>query len=104
MRITKEPIPGVPIVEPKTTPRPGDRLIGYELIPDDDQTFLSPPRPSHMRTRGWVSVVLLVLFAWPLAVVPCFTSCSYKQMQRPVYSNGNIREVVGDAPQVDATA
>lgn len=99
MHITKDPIPGIPIVEPKTMPKPGDRLIGYEQIPAEGEKFVTP-RPSHMKTRGWVSVVLLTIFMWPLAVVPCFTSCSYYQMQRPVYSNSREGKVDAEEGKV----
>jgi hypothetical protein len=100
MQLTKDPIPGIPIVEPERMPLPGERLIGYEQIPAAGKTFVSP-RPSHMKTRGWVSVVLLTFFMWPLAFVPCFTSCSYYQMQRPVYSSA--RELPADLVVVDAS-
>lgn len=100
MHITKEPIPGIPIVEPESLPMPGDRLIGYEQIPAAGKTFVTP-RPSQMKTRGWVSIVVLALFMWPLAFVPCFTSCSYYQMQRPVYSNA--KELPDDMIFVDVT-
>ncbi len=83
---TKQPIPGIPIVEPEVIPGPGDKLIGYEQIPSDNSCFISP-RPTHMKTRGWISVVLLTIFMWPAAILPCFMSCSYYQMQRPVYTN-----------------
>lgn len=77
------PIANIPIIEPKDAPEPGDILLGYELLYAKHK--FNKPNPRHMNASGWISVVLLTLFFWPAALVPCFTKCSYNECQRPVY-------------------
>ena len=39
----------------------------------------------ELSPTGWIAVILLILFFWPLAWVPCVMSDCYEQYQRPVY-------------------
>lgn len=86
-----DPIPGIEIIEPETLPQEDDVLAGYELIPEPVGTcccglLRKRANPKKMRTRGWLASVLSACIFLPLAVVPCFMSCSYEtRVLRPVY-------------------
>lgn len=87
-KIFSEPIKGVPIIEPKVSPVPGQVIIGYELVDNKPKTSIfHKPNPKRMNKIGLLSFVGLLLCCWPCAVAPCFLSCSYDQCQRPVYGD-----------------
>jgi hypothetical protein len=88
MVLYENPLPGVPIIEPETPPQSGEEIVGYEVLYANEKMF-TKPNPRRMNTAGWVSVVLLFLCFWPASCVPCCTSCSYNQCQRPVYGFKN---------------
>jgi hypothetical protein len=98
------PIANIPIIEPKDAPQAGEVLLGYELLYAKHK--FNKPNPRHMNAAGWISVVLLTLFFWPAALVPCFTKCSYNECQRPVYGSRMLQarslsqEVVPETPDV----
>lgn len=93
------PVPGIPVVAPERTPLPGQKLVGYEMVPCAGSPegpasctccgarFHSSPRPTRMNARGWLATATGALLCFPLACVPCFMSCSYDAVQqRPVYA------------------
>jgi hypothetical protein len=82
--IYTEPLPNIPIIEPANPPNDGEEIIGYELLYANKKWF-TRASPRRMNTAGWVSVVLLFIFFWPATCLPCFTTCSYNECQRPVY-------------------
>lgn len=84
IKLYNNPIVGIPIIEPDNSPQPGDILLGYEILYNEDNIF-TKPRPKYMKTRGWAAAILLCLCFWPATCVPCCMTCSYDTCQRPVY-------------------
>jgi hypothetical protein len=82
--IYPNPIPGILIGEPETIPGIDDVLIGYKLL-RAPTGYLVQPSPLKMNTRGWLGVVALAVLFWPISCVPCCLSCSYTDIQIPVY-------------------
>ena len=80
-----EPVPGIPIVEPETIPRPDDVLVGYEVVRPHKLGFLTKPKPKRMNIVGWVAVAAATVLFFPVMCVPCCMSFSYSDYQRPVY-------------------
>lgn len=83
IKLYDNPIPNIPIIEPDNIPEPGDIFLGYEVL--YDKSIFAKPRCKYMKTRGWISVILLFLCFCPATCVPCCMSCSYDICQRPVY-------------------
>lgn len=81
--IYKEPISGVPIMEPLVLPEQGDVLLGYELY--DKKGLITPPHIEKMNTRGWISVLICAIVFFPVMCLPCCMGCSYSMYQCPVY-------------------
>ena len=91
VRIFIEPVKGVPIIEPKVLPEPGQVIIGYELIETKPRlSKFHKPNPRRMNKAGWLSLLALAICCWPCAAVPCFLSCSYDMCQRPVYGKKEV--------------
>lgn len=86
-----QPVVGIPIIEPKNVPLPGQVIIGYEVV-DTSKSILQKPNPKRMNATGWFSFIGLLVCCWPVAIVPCFTSCSYDTYQRPVYGSPGLIE------------
>ena len=81
----KEPVVGLPIGEPMTSPRPGDFLLGYKIIEKEAGMFRHPA-PSDMTMCGWLSVGVLAIIFWPISCLPCCMTCAYPDSyQVPVY-------------------
>lgn len=78
------PVPGIPIIAPEYIPLPGQVIVGYQMVKNKDM-FMKPD-PKRMNKKGFISIIALLLCCWPLACIPCFTSCSYDTCQRPVYN------------------
>lgn len=38
-----------------------------------------------MKQSGFIAIILLLLFFWPLAWIPCVMDECFEQQQRPVY-------------------
>lgn len=82
----KNPINGIPIIEPERTPNSTEIIMGYEILNEfPSNKYFVKPDPKRMNTIGWVSVVLTFLCFWPATCVPCCMTCSYNKCQRPVY-------------------
>jgi hypothetical protein len=79
------PIEGIPMIEPEYEPIPGEILLGYRIVYGQDTPLFVKPRPKRMNTLGWVSVVIGLIFFWPVSCVPCCLSYSYSESQQPVY-------------------
>lgn len=83
-KLHPSPVPGIPIVEPHRVPDAGQVILGYEVV-EPSSVFFTRPDPSRMNVRGWVAFATLLVCFWPASCIPCFTSCSYGTVQRPVY-------------------
>ena len=89
----KHPIAGIKIAAPRTSPKPGEVLIGYDLEAFDGDTCFAgtahcAPRPTKMNSRGWFGTLAMAFVCFPLTCVPCFMSCSYDdRVMRPVYGD-----------------
>jgi len=79
------PIEGIPIIEPEYEPLPGEILLGYRIIYRQDTLKCVNPRPKRMNTIGWASVIIGLIFFWPVSCIPCCLSYSYYESQQPVY-------------------
>lgn len=79
------PIPNVPVIC-TSNPSPGAKIVGYRLVHEKRDGMVCKPDPSHMNTRGWLSVVGALLIFWPVTCVPMCMTCSYtKTYQEPVF-------------------
>lgn len=81
-----KPIPGIQMLPPLAEPTPEQVVVGYEIEKTSEQC-ISDPNPKRMNKFGWGSFFVLLICFWPLACVPCFTPCSYSDVQRPVYGS-----------------
>lgn len=79
------PIEGVPMIEPEYEPLPGEILLGYRIVYGHDKLKWVNPIPKRMNTIGWVSVIVGLIFFWPVSCIPCCLSYSYPESQQPVY-------------------
>lgn len=79
-----EPIRGIPIIEPERPIYPGQVLLGYELLNEQDEIVVTP-KPSRMNFGGWFMTGLLGFLFFPIMCLPCFCANSYDVCQRPVY-------------------
>jgi len=79
------PIEGIPIIEPEYESLPGEILLGYRIVYGNDNLKWVNPRPKRMNTIGWVSVIVGLIFFWPVSCIPCCLSYSYSESQQPVY-------------------
>ena len=84
--IFDKPIPGIEIAPPKELPLPGYVIIGYKLDKSNEYNeYFAKPIPQKMNIRGIVASIGCLICFFPLVCVPCFLSCSYNKVQRPVY-------------------
>lgn len=84
--IHKDPIPGVPIIAPEHPPKENETIVGYELIdPNPTNRPIVKPDPKRMNKYGWLGVIGCAFCFWPATCIPCFMSCSYSKVQRPIY-------------------
>jgi hypothetical protein len=75
------PVPGVQMFPPSPAPEPGQVLLGYEMI----EPKAGCCQCAGLSFVGWMSVLLLVIFFWPLAWVPCVMQSCFEPCQRPVF-------------------
>lgn len=76
-----QPVEGIKIRPPRVGLRPGDVLLGYELV-DAAPGCLSL---DTMSTQGWLATGIVFVVAWPLAWIPPLLSTFHEPYQRPVY-------------------
>lgn len=87
LELHKNPVQGIPIIEPERTPHPTEVIIGYEILNEfPSKKYFVKPDPKRMNKVGWASVFLTFLFFWPVSCIPCCMTCSYSKCQRPVYA------------------
>ena len=96
----REPVPGIPILEPDEIPYSNAKLIGYQVIEPADKFFVKP-KPGKINTLGWVSIVVCAIIFFPVTCVPCCLGYSYSKYQIPVYEA--VRDSVETSVKVGTT-
>eukprot|EP01023_Acetabularia_acetabulum_P051465 TRINITY_DN568_c0_g1_i5.p4 TRINITY_DN568_c0_g1~~TRINITY_DN568_c0_g1_i5.p4 ORF type:complete len:107 (+),score=14.02 TRINITY_DN568_c0_g1_i5:112-432(+) len=76
-------IPGLDIKPPVVDPQPGQVIIGYERYKHEAVCCDC----EGMTSDGVACIILLVLFCWPLAFIPCLSEDCRQEFQRPVYGS-----------------
>ncbi|KAI3424738.1 hypothetical protein D9Q98_008127 [Chlorella vulgaris] len=79
--IYPEPIIGMAVRPPRVPPQPGHVLVGYEVC----QPRAGCCQFEGLSFGGIATVILLLLFFWPLAWVPCLMPQCFNSFLRPVY-------------------
>jgi hypothetical protein len=88
MEYSPVPIQGLPVMPP--TPLPGERDIfrGYRRVSwQANGKRWMRPQLSFLSTRGWVQVLVLSVFCFPLAWIPCCLTSNYNDYQVPVFES-----------------
>lgn len=75
------PLPGLPTTLPRSGPRSGEVLLGYEVVPGEAGCC----KCDTLSPLGFFSVILLALFCTPCACIPCCVKECHTPSQRPVY-------------------
>ncbi|KAK9903922.1 hypothetical protein WJX75_000552 [Coccomyxa subellipsoidea] len=76
-----QPIPGVNVRPPLVPPAAGQVVTHFETF--TPQTGCC--KCDGMKMSGYVAIILLVIFFWPLAFIPCLMDDCFEPQQRPVY-------------------
>ncbi|KAI8464891.1 MAG: hypothetical protein J3K34DRAFT_525831 [Monoraphidium minutum] len=73
------PVAGYAITPPAAPPRPGEVVIGWEILPVDEGCSCD------LNVPGIVLLVVLILVFWPIFWIPMVIPAFKNQRQRPVY-------------------
>ncbi|BDA45789.1 hypothetical protein COCOBI_07-5760 [Coccomyxa sp. Obi] len=76
-----QPIPGIPVRPPVVPPVAGQVVTHYESYAPEKGCC----KCDGMKQSGIIAIVLLVIFFWPLAFIPCLMDDCFEPQQRPVY-------------------
>ncbi|EIE22635.1 hypothetical protein COCSUDRAFT_53614 [Coccomyxa subellipsoidea C-169] len=79
-----QPIPGIRVRPPLVAPMQGQVVTHYETFTPQSGCC----KCEGMTQTGYISVILLVLFFWPLAFLPCVMQECFEPQQRPVFGYG----------------
>lgn len=76
---TPVPIVGLPVRGPPRAPKPGDVVIGYQVVQPTGGCSCD------LKPEGWFVVIILILLLPCVACVPCCISGCFQQYQVPIY-------------------
>merc|ERR1711963_991258 len=90
---TPLPFPGLPVRAPRRAPQPGEVVVRYELVAGKSGCC----ECGDLKPEGWIVVIILLLFCFPFAWVPCCIKSLHEPHQVPVY--GPPSALVSAPPQ-----
>ncbi|KAL3145971.1 hypothetical protein ABBQ38_015331 [Trebouxia sp. C0009 RCD-2024] len=81
-----QPVAGIAVRGPLVAPQPGHVLLGYQVC---------EPRTGccecdNLSPAGWISIILLLLFFWPLFWIPFVMPECYERYQIPIYGQPGV--------------
>lgn len=80
------PVAGIPVRGPLAYPQPGQVILGYQVF--EPRTGCC--QCDNLSPTGWISVILLLIFFWPLFWIPFVMPECYERYQVPVYGTPGV--------------